>query len=69
MIACENSREFHLIANVLPLLRHSGAIRGIRFIRGPGDEAPTDYASPQERLIGDRVVVKEIEIFGYFGSH
>jgi len=44
MIACESSREFHLIANVLPLLRHSGAIRGIRFIRGPGDEAPTDYA-------------------------
>jgi hypothetical protein len=27
MIACESSREFHLIANVLPLFRHIGALR------------------------------------------
>ena len=30
---------------------------------------PLTLSSPLERLFGEGVVVKEIEIFGYFGSH
>jgi hypothetical protein len=66
MIACETSREFHLIANVLPLLRHIGALRRYRFEKGPVMRFPLTMPAPQERLFGERVVVKEIEIFGSF---
>ena len=37
-----------------------------RFKRGLCDEASMTVPSPQERLVGERVVVKEIEIFGNF---
>jgi hypothetical protein len=70
MIACECSREFHLIASVLPLLGHNiilvssekvSVSKKTRVMR-----LPLTLSSPQERLIGERVVVKEIEIFGSF---
>jgi hypothetical protein len=71
MIACECSREFHLIASVLPLLGHNILVsseivsvsKETRVMR-----LPLTLSSPQERLIGERVVVKEIEIFGDFWS-
>ena len=36
----------------------------IRFQRCLADEASADIAFPQERLVGERVVVKEIAIIG-----
>jgi hypothetical protein len=39
-----------------------------RFKRGLCDEASMTMPSPQERLVGERMVVKEIEIFGDFRS-
>ena len=68
MIACENSREFYLVANILPLLHHIDivALRRHRFEKGPVMRFPLTMPLPQERLFGERVVVKEIEIFGNF---
>jgi len=68
MVARECSGEFHLVANVLPLVRHIGALKGIRFKSGFCDETPLIVLSPQERLVGEEVVVKGIEIFRNFKS-
>jgi hypothetical protein len=35
MVALENSREFDLIANVLPLFRHSGTFNSYPFLNRP----------------------------------
>ena len=65
MVARECSREFHLIANVLPLFRHLGALKRSSVSKEASlMRLPLTLSSPQERLVGERVVVKEIAIIG-----
>jgi hypothetical protein len=66
MCACDSSREFNLITNVLPLLRHIGRHTGIQFERGFAYETPAKIVVALEMLVGERAVVKEIENFGDF---
>ena len=43
-----------------------GAIQGYRFQRGLAYETPAEIDFALEMLVGERAVVKEIEIFGEF---
>lgn len=62
-IACECSRELHLIATVLTLVRDAGVPRRCLLCRRPRDEAALTRPPPVERLNGDRMVVNVIGIF------
>lgn len=67
IFALECSRKSILIARVWPLPRHTCAFMMVFVSIEP---SPTRLflilPSPQERLFRERVVVKEIEIFGVF---
>lgn len=64
MIALESSREFHLITNMMPLFPHIGTFKSYPFIKEASlMRLPLALLPSQERLVGEWVVVKEIEIF------
>ena len=44
MVALERGREFDLIAYVLPLFRHIGTLKVIRFYGSPLNENPAGIA-------------------------
>ena len=70
MVALERSREFDLIAEVLPLFSHISTNNKSSVCKeASGMRLPRTLPSPHERLVGEWTDVKEIEIFRSCGRY